>query len=75
MTMFLERPRILALDLLESYARERDVHVLLSRLSDRDNWTCVLTSEHTLSPVTGTGRNAREAITDALRQLGLEVPE
>jgi hypothetical protein len=27
-----ERPRLLVLDLLESYARERDVHVLLERV-------------------------------------------
>jgi hypothetical protein len=67
------RPPILALDVLESYARERDVHVLLARVSDRDDWTCVLTSEHTLTPVTGNGQTAREAIMAALGQLGVGV--
>jgi hypothetical protein len=37
-----ERPRILVLDLLESYARERDVDVGLVRRRDRDEWVCAL---------------------------------
>ena len=69
-----ERPRLLVLDLLESYARERGVHVLLARMSERDGWTCVLTPEGAFTPVSGTGRSAREAIMSALRQQGVDVP-
>lgn len=36
-----ERPRLLVLDLLESYARERDIHVLLERVSEDEDWVCV----------------------------------
>ena len=68
------RQRILALDLLESYARERDVQVLLARTGDAGGWTCVLTSEHTLSPVSASGESARQAILRALSQLGVELP-
>ncbi len=37
-----ERPRLLVLDLLETYARERDIDVRLERDHDRDVWVCVL---------------------------------
>ncbi len=54
-----ERPRLLVLDLLESYVRERDVDVRLER-------------QH--GAVRGTGRSAREAIIRALEQAGVERP-
>lgn len=69
-----ERPRLLVLDLLESYARERDIHVLLERVSERDEWTCVLRTDTYPEPVTSTGRTAREAIVNALRREGVVLP-
>jgi hypothetical protein len=69
-----ERPRLLVLDLLESYARERDIHVLLERHTERELWACVLEPERGPEPVTGVGRTAREAIMNALWQEGVEVP-
>jgi hypothetical protein len=35
-----ERSRLLVLDLLETYARERDIDVRLERDHDRDVWVC-----------------------------------
>ena len=69
-----ERPRLLVLDLLESYAREHDVHVVLERVRERDEWTCVLKSRDGPEPDCCVGRTAREAIMNALRQEGVEVP-
>jgi hypothetical protein len=60
-----ERPRLLVLDLLESYARERDIHVLLERRSEEDEWVCVLKWDGAESRCVG--KTAREAIMDALR--------
>ena len=37
-----ERPRLLVLDLLETFARERDMDVRLERNHERDQWTCAL---------------------------------
>ena len=37
-----ERPRILVLDLLETFARERDMDVRLERNHDRERWACAL---------------------------------
>jgi hypothetical protein len=68
-----ERPRILALDLLESYARERDIDVGLVRRRDRHDWVCAL-SVDSLEAVRGLGQSAREAILDALRQANVELP-
>jgi hypothetical protein len=64
----------LVLDLLESYARERDVHVRLERLSAQDRWICELRSDDAAESVRCTGGTAREAIMDALRHEGVEVP-
>jgi hypothetical protein len=69
-----ERPRILVLDLLESYARERDIDVGLVRRRERHEWVCALRTEHDGDHVTGQGLTAREAIIDALRQAHVELP-
>lgn len=69
-----ERPRLLVLDLLESYARERDIHVLLERRSEQDEWVCVLRSGKNGSESRCVGKTAREAIVDALRHEGVEPP-
>ena len=37
-----ERVRLLVLDLLETYARERDIDVRLERRHELDLWFCVL---------------------------------
>jgi hypothetical protein len=68
------RPRLLVLDLLESYARERDVHVLLERRSQHDEWVCQLTSDRNNSPSRCVGTTAREAIMSALHHEGVETP-
>ena len=69
-----ERPRILILDLLESYARERDVEVGLTRCRDRHEWVCALTLDAGRDQVRGQGETAREAIANALRQADVELP-
>jgi hypothetical protein len=69
-----ERPRILVLDLLESYARERDIDVGLVRRRDRHTWVCALRTDHDRGDVRGEGLTAREAIMDALRQADVELP-
>ena len=70
-----ERPRLLVLDLLESYARERDVHVLLERVSEQDEWVCVLKSGTNGSAARSVGKTAREAIMEALRHEGVDPPD
>jgi hypothetical protein len=72
MTETYERPRLLVLDLLESYARERNIHVVLERASARETWVCTLSSE---TAVRSTGKTAREAIMGALRKEGVSVPQ
>ena len=69
-----ERPRILALDLLESYARERDLEVGLVRRRDQHGWVCALSLDSERDRVRGLGESAREAILDALRQSNVELP-
>jgi hypothetical protein len=54
-----ERSRLLVLDLLESFARERDVNVRLERRREDEVWTCTLSDG---GPVQTTGPSAREAI-------------
>jgi hypothetical protein len=66
-----ERPRLLVLDLLESYARERDINVLLERRSEQDEWACVLKSGKSGSESRCVGRTARQAIMNALRDEGV----
>jgi hypothetical protein len=69
-----ERPRLLVLDLLETYARERDIDVRLERDHERDVWVCVLSTNGTRGPTRGMGRSAREAIISALEQAGVKLP-
>ena len=70
-----ERPRLLVLDLLESYARERGAHVTLERVGERNEWVCVLRNGQKGLAVRCVGETARESIMDALRQMGVEIPE
>ena len=65
------RPRILVLDLLESFARERDVKVQIERRKEEQDWVCRVTNG---DPVETTGDSAREAIRAALQQAGIEMP-
>jgi len=54
-----ERPRLLVLDLLESYTRERDTNVLLERRREQDEWVCVLKSGKSGSESRCVGKTAR----------------
>ena len=67
-----ERPRLLVLDLLETYARERDIDVRLERRNDPGEWVCML--ETNGDGVRARGHSAREAIMTALQEAGVEVP-
>jgi hypothetical protein len=68
-----ERPRVLVLDLLESFARERDVYVRLERRKDDHAWVCKVTNGLPQTVET-TGSSAREAIRAALQEAGVELP-
>jgi hypothetical protein len=68
-----ERPRLLVLDLLESFSRERDIDVRLERRHERHDWICSLKTDAGVA-VRGMGQSAREAIMNALRQTGIELP-
>ena len=70
-----ERSRLLLLDLLESYARERDIHVVLERISDQGEWVCVLREANSCLSVRCTGETAREAIRKVLEHQGVELAE
>ena len=70
-----ESPRLFILDLLETYARERDVHVLLERVSAQDEWVCVLKSGASGLGARSVGKTAREAIMLALRHEGVATPD
>ena len=70
-----ERPRILSLDLLESYAREQDIDVRLERRHESGRWSCTLAARGEGNPVVATGISAREAIRRALDAVGVEFPE
>jgi hypothetical protein len=69
-----ERPRILILDLLETYARERDIDVRLERRHTRHEWICTLSTNGNGGATRGSGQSAREAIRSALEQAGVELP-
>ena len=66
-----ERPRLLVLDLLESYARERNVDVRLERRDDLGRWFCVLRGAGQ-GFVRGSGGTAREAVRNALARAGVD---
>ena len=68
-----ERPRLLVLDLLESYARERNVDVRLERRDDLGRWFCVLRGAGQ-GFVRGSGGTAREAVRNALKRAGVDDP-
>jgi hypothetical protein len=70
-----ERPRILSLDLLESYARERDIDVRLERRHELGRWSCTLVARGQGAPVVATGTSAREAIRRALEAAGVDLPD
>ena len=67
-----ERPRLLVLDLLESYARERNVDVRLERRDDLGRWLCVLSGSSGKGFVRGSGGTAREAVRNALARAGVD---
>jgi hypothetical protein len=70
-----ERPRILSLDLLESFAPERDTDVRLERQHDRQEWICTLSTNGNGNggATRASGQSAREAIMRALEQAGVEL--
>ena len=68
------RPRLLVLDLLETYARERDIDVRLERRHELDAWSCTLVAQDSV-PITTSGTSAREAIRNALRESGVQLPD
>ena len=70
-----ERARLLMLDLLESYARERDIHVVLERVTDHGQWVCVLREANSGLSVRCSGETAREAIRKVLEHQGVEMAE
>ena len=70
-----ERPRILSLDLLESFARERDIDVRLERRRELDRWSCTLVAGDGSGPVVTSGTSARAAIRRALEAAGVEIPD
>jgi hypothetical protein len=71
-----EQPRLLVLDLLETYARERDIDVRLERQHDRHEWICMLSTNGNGNggATRASGQSAREAIMRALEQAGVELP-
>jgi hypothetical protein len=69
-----ERPRILVLDLLESFARERDMNVHIERDKERHTWICTVANGVSAGAVQATGDTAREAISSALQKSGVELP-
>ena len=69
-----EQPRLLVLDLLETYARERDIDVRLERRHDRHEWICTLSTNGNGGATRASGQSAREAIMRALEQAGVELP-
>jgi hypothetical protein len=68
-----ERPRILVLDLLESFSRERDVNIRIERHKSDHAWVCTVTNGLP-AEVRTTGETAREAIRAALKEAGVELP-
>jgi len=48
---------------------------MLERASERDEWVCFLRNGEKGLAVRCVGKTAREAIMQALRQVGVEIPE
>ncbi len=69
-----EKPRLLVLDLLESYARERDIDVRLERRHEVNEWICTLSGNGNGEATRARGQTAREAIMSGLQQVGVELP-
>jgi hypothetical protein len=67
------RSRVLVLDLLESFARERDVNVRIERRKEDRAWVCTVTNG-VPAEVQTSGASAREAIRAALQEAGVEIP-
>jgi len=55
-----ERPRLLVLDLLETFAREQDMDVHLERHHERDYWVCALMVNRVGPTFRGDGGTARD---------------
>jgi hypothetical protein len=53
---------------------ERDIDVRLERSNDREAWTCALMLNRVGPTFRGDGHTALEAIMDALKQAGVELP-
>ena len=68
-----ERLRVFVLDLLESFARERDVNIRIERHKSDHGWVCTVTNGLP-AEVRTTGASAREAIRAALEEAGVELP-
>jgi len=67
-----DRPRgLLILDLLESYAREREIEVYLERRGDPAEWSCLLSEGRKAHR--GSGPTARSAIRRALDEAGVDL--
>jgi hypothetical protein len=67
-----DRPqRLLVFDVLESYARERDIDVSLERRKDSAEWRCLLSDGR--STHRGSGPTARSAIRGALAKAGVDA--
>ena len=69
-----QRPRLLVLDLLETYARERNIDVRLERRHDRQEWVRTLSANGNDGATRASGESAREAIMNALEWVGVELP-
>jgi hypothetical protein len=67
-----DRPRgLFILDLLESYAREREIEVYLERRGKPPEWSCLLSEGRTAHR--GSGPTARAAIRRALDEAGVDL--
>jgi hypothetical protein len=62
---------LLIVDLLESYAREREIEVYLERRGDQGEWSCRLNEGR--RAYRGSGPTARAAIRRALGDAGVDL--
>jgi hypothetical protein len=63
--------RLLILDLLESFAREREIEVYLERRGEPAEWSCLLSEAR--HAYRGSGPTARAAIGRALNEAGVDI--